>query len=143
VERSRASTATSVVAQLSRQPLDVFVSALSRRWIDDVDALERVNKYVELNPEKAGLARSRQEYRFSSAHLRQGQSRATSSLKRSIGNAVTLQSPRTLMHSSRVRLAANCLRCSRPTRRAALRNRIQSAPPKQDVPQRARREIRS
>ena len=38
--------------------------------VEDEDELERIVDYVELNPVKAGLARSREEYVFSSAYDR-------------------------------------------------------------------------
>jgi hypothetical protein len=38
--------------------------------VRDVGELERIIRYVEANPVKAGLARSPEEYSFSSAHDR-------------------------------------------------------------------------
>ena len=38
--------------------------------VDEVDELERIINYVELNPKKAGIASDRADYRFSSAHYR-------------------------------------------------------------------------
>ncbi len=38
--------------------------------VEDEDELERIIDYVELNPVKAGLVKSREEYEFSSAYER-------------------------------------------------------------------------
>jgi type I restriction enzyme R subunit len=39
-------------------------------WVRDVDELERIIRYVEANPVKAGLVKSPEDWRFSSARLR-------------------------------------------------------------------------
>jgi hypothetical protein len=39
--------------------------------VQDEDELERIIDYVELNPVKAGLVKSREQWEFSSAYVRE------------------------------------------------------------------------